>query len=321
MNRTLLSAALGLIVVGTVPPAWSGCIIRQPWTYNRPPYQSRVVSCDNPMPEPKIALDDFVCEEGATLVRLRWWGWLSNVAQGQRDFYIAIYLDNGNCQPQFPAIAEWCIAPENPPVFVGNDCQAVPRPVYRMTVGLPGGFVANAGQRYWLQISEDDSTSLTPNQDDFRWSAHRPENVPTCWALEYPPLALLPLDVCDNQRNELAFGLRSQVLHIVVPDLPIHRVFGATWAIARLNPALVLQTGIVEFDSSGHAFIETDVPEGSYALRLYITGSEPVEVPVAIMDGTESMLSILGTCLGDADGNGVVDFEDINKFVECLSAF
>ncbi len=320
MKRALLSAAIVLTVAGAVPEAWSDCIIRQRWTFNRPPYQSRVVSCDNPTPEPKIALDDFICQEGSTLVRLTWWGWLSNAAQGQRNFYVAIYLDNGNCQPVPGPIAQWCIAPQNPPVLVGNDCQAVPRPVYRMTVQLPGGFLANGGQRYWLQISEDDSNSLTQNQDDFRWSAHRPTDPPVCWAVQAWPVVQLPLDVCDNQQNELAFVLRSQIVHIFVPDLPIHRVFGATWGVAILNPVLLLETGLAEFDSAGHAYIETDVPDGEYMLRLYITGSEAVEVPITIADGTETFAPISGGCIGDSDGNGTIDFEDINKFVECLSA-
>jgi hypothetical protein len=65
-----------------------------------------------------------------------------------------------------------------------------------------------AGQRYWLQISEDDADSANPGFDDFRWSGRRPQNL--CPALQvdvegqpHGPLT----DACDQQTVDLSFRL------------------------------------------------------------------------------------------------------------------
>jgi len=322
MNRAVCWLSLVGIVLGAVPVAHGQtCEFSQPWTPPRPPYQSRVVGCSQPTAEPKIALDDFICHQSARLVRVTWWGWLSARAQGSRNFYIAIY-NNLNCTPT--ARVYWaCVRPDFV-VHVGADCQPARLSIYRMTAALPGGFLAAAETRYWLQISEDDSDSLTANEDDFKWAAHRPEEgvIPACWAKQAPPLADLPLDPCDAQKNELAFYLSSRTIFANNPVPPLVLDTPLRWNL-RLpaDVEVLVESGVVDVSKGGSAVLVPHVPDGPYILEVYVAGAEPVRASVLLQAGTEAVVQMPPACIGDSNGDGIVNNFDIDKFVECLTRF
>lgn len=178
----------------------------QRWTQQRTSHQSIVVSCDNPMPINLVAMDDFVPAEDGVIDAVAFWGEVLVQAQLQqgRGYYVAIYEDNGNCGPG-ELVYKDCISPRVR--FAGFDCNQ--RRVYLFRSPL-SPFAVNGGQRYWLQISEDDSRSAREGgQQDWRWSGRRP--IIGCDALQrdaagniFSPL----LDGCDQMPVDLSFALR-----------------------------------------------------------------------------------------------------------------
>lgn len=190
----------GEIDVPGAPPA---CVISQPWQPPRSSHRSRVVSCDQPFPDNLVAMDDFQCEQGGEAVRLRWWGVLLAPEQAEdRHYYIAIYEDNGNCRPD-TLVYEACVKPKTQ--WIDVDCTGLD--VYSFRARIPA-FTVQAGQRYWLQISEDDSDSANPGFDDFRWSGRQPVNACPALQVDVEGQPHGPLrDACDDAVVDLSFSL------------------------------------------------------------------------------------------------------------------
>lgn len=214
MNRTPATAALlyaSLVATpvaladealpGPVVPAppQATCVFRQPWTPPASAHRSRVQSCQNPVPANRVALDDFECNLTGDAVKLRWWGVILSPQQLNRTYYVAFYDDDGQCNPN-NLLYEACVLPQMQ--FVGFDCDN--RRVYVFQTAIPP-FAVTAGERYWLQISEDDQNSAHVGQDDFAWSGRQP--VRLCNAIwqdangEFGPLQ----DACNNQFDDLSF--------------------------------------------------------------------------------------------------------------------
>jgi len=182
--------------------SYGQCIFRQPWDKRSASHSSIVRSCDQPSPMDVVAMDDFVCRDGAKMNRLRWWGVLLDKKQYKsgRSYYIAIYDDNGNCQPG-DKLYETCVKPQEK--YVGKDCAG--NHVVMFTTKIPP-FGAAPGQRYWLQISEDDSNSARPGIEDFRWSGRMP--IQFCPALQMDVAGGIrqPLiDRCTQKEVDLSF--------------------------------------------------------------------------------------------------------------------
>ena len=179
------------------------CRYFQPWSPPRAAHRSIVQSCAAPTPVDRVALDDFRCAQGGEIVRLRWWGEILDPEQlGPRRYYVAIYSDQ-DCAPD-ELLYETCVVPQVRPVQL--DCRETP--VFHFRAPIPF-FEIEANTRYWLQISEDDSDSANPGQDDFLWSGRRP--LRACPAVQmdaagsvYSPL----IDPCFQTPNDLSFALR-----------------------------------------------------------------------------------------------------------------
>lgn len=289
------------------------CRWRQPWNKRRPPYSSIVANCANPAPSPLIAMDDFFCDEDARIRRVSWWGVLSSPQQANRPFYIAIYLDNQQCFPQQPPVFQDCVTPRYASV-VGTDCLG--NQVWRFSAVLSAPFMATAGQRYWLQISEEDTSSVRVGAEDFRWSAHRP--VVECRALQGPPLMPLPLDPCDQEENDLSFVLRGRSISIVVP-IPIPPELPSfTWTLRSIDPPVIVDSGCVTLDRQGRGYIDPEAEDGRYELVLYGLGAEAVMMPVELRDGEDTAVQVPEICIGDSNLDGDIDNEDIDHYVRCL---
>ncbi|MEW6249373.1 MAG: hypothetical protein AB1716_01905 [Planctomycetota bacterium] len=291
----------------------------QPWNCQLCNYESRVDNCTNANPLNKVALDDWVCPQSNSIHRITWWGWIFP-GQGQRQFLIAIFNDNGNCQPNLAAgpIFQDCVTPTSV-VPVGAACLACPnKPTRRLSAPLNTPFNQEQGVRYWLQISEDDQASVRPGLEDFRWSGHLP--VQGCNAVESPPLAVLPNDPCWNGNTDLAFKLSTLVVHGMLTlngGLPAARAVelrlcdGTTW------DSLLHETMDVEPD--GRFMADPSVPPGTYGVEINIVGAEKLRWTVVLPAAGEVYLEPREVCLADVNGDGRIDFSDINPFVGCLT--
>lgn len=196
----VVTAALG-------QAAFAQCNVFQPWTKPSDSFTSIVRSCDQPVTPDRVAMDDFICREQGKLDRLRWWGVVFSREQALRgSYYIAIYEDNGNCEPG-NQVYKACVRPQVK--LAGVDCKQ--NRVIQFDAALPNPFPVQAGVRYWLQISEDDSRSFRPGVEDFRWSGHQP--VKECEALQIDTMGniIQPLiDSCNQRPSDLAFAFRLQ---------------------------------------------------------------------------------------------------------------
>lgn len=177
----------------------------QPYTAPRASHESRVASCANPTPKKRVAMDDWLQPANRLITTVIFYGNLRHPAQGLRPYYLAIYRNRtGACMPVQPAIYRACIVPVAAP-SIAVDCTG--RTVYKMYASMPA-FAAKANQRYWIQISEDDSASIAPGLEDFRWSGRRPQlHCPALQLTSSGAIVQPLLDRCDNLRNDLAFEL------------------------------------------------------------------------------------------------------------------
>ena len=210
MNRSkyrVLILAAGIIaslsaIAQADPPEF--CTYSQPWTPPASSFRSRVVSCQNPQPMPRAAMDDFTCDEGGALGKVRWWGVLRTQQQVGRPYYIAIRSDN-NCQPD-ALLYETCVVPEVQ--YVNDDC--LNKHVFLFSAQIQP-FMVNAGERYWLEIAENDAQSAAQGQDDFRWSGHQP--VEGCPALQRNAAGVFfeLHDACNEMPSDLSFEVKIKV--------------------------------------------------------------------------------------------------------------
>lgn len=176
---------------------------RQPWTPPAAAFRSRVVTCDDPRPLDRVAMDDFGFNVSGNAIRLRWWGVLTNGQQIGKSYYIAVYKDS-NCRPD-THVYKACVTPQV--LFQRIDCTQ--QRVFRFDTPIPP-LAVSAGQKYWIQISENDAGSATPGVDDFFWSGRQP--VRGCRALqtfdfiEYRTL----VDPCNDRPDDLSFEILVQ---------------------------------------------------------------------------------------------------------------
>ena len=204
MSRNVLRYALGMVMAASMSTAALGqCVVNQPWDMVHASHSSIVRSCALPVPGPTAAMDDFKCANGGTLTHVRWWGTIATQAQLGKRYYIAIRLDNGNCQPA-NVVYSTCVTPQS--VAVGPDCQG--RRVFRFTAVVPP-FAVAAGQKYWLQVSELDDVSARPGVEDFRWSGRQPLRGCPAAQINGAGIITQPLiDPCDGAPDDLSFVLR-----------------------------------------------------------------------------------------------------------------
>lgn len=269
-------------------------------------------------------MDDWVCTRTGPIIRVDWWGTMPRElaeAQAQRPFYVAIYADNGNCQPvlQQPLYAR-CIRVDVFK-FAGIDCQN--RPVFYFSARLlpmPGSnqpFIQQEGRRYWLQISEADRESVRPQVEDFRWSGHRP--VRGCRALQARPgvdggFVFNPLfDPCDDLVDDLAFRLRSSS-HI------IHISSGHSKSIFRLslydNQRNLVQSMCVEPDDNGNDVLDMEVPPGTYTAVLEgMSMLRKAQEITVNEEGLEGRMSFFDIYYGDTDLDNVIDDRDLQEIL------
>lgn len=207
-NSRTLFLALATLVASASQAAilWS-----QPWNPAQKwsSFPSTVQSCQVPNILGAIAMDDFNLPNGGVIKGIRWWGVPLVAAQlsSGRKYYVAIYENMpGTCKPMPQPVFRDCIVPQW--VTAGVDCKG--KVVYRFEAGLNAAFAAIPNRHYWLQISEDDSTSATKNVIDWQWSGYRP--IKLCPSQSIRKMGALTkrflnIDPCDQQRDDLAFEL------------------------------------------------------------------------------------------------------------------
>ncbi|MFG0330393.1 MAG: hypothetical protein ACF8PN_10900 [Phycisphaerales bacterium] len=201
--QTTLITLLTLMILAQ--DATAQCRYFQPWAQRRASHTSIVRSCDIPEPMDLAALDDFICDNNGTLAGVRWWGVVLNQEQLRegRRYYLAIFEDNGNCEPDAEPIYKACL---NPSIQrSGVDCSR--RRVYQFTSQVPP-FPIEGGTRYWIQISEDDSTSARSGVEDFRWSGRLEQRgCPAVQAVVGGGIISPLLDPCAQVPVDLSFAL------------------------------------------------------------------------------------------------------------------
>jgi hypothetical protein len=201
MRSIKILALLSLATVSLVANAQ----FSQPWTPNAKGFTTRIPNCSTPYGLPGMAVDDFVCPSTITLTKLVYWGNVSGAGQLTKPVYVSIYPNTaGACFPDLSTpLYTACLTPSNV-AWVGTDCLG--RRVFRFKTLLTGGFTATGSTQYWLQISENDSTSLTPNADDFKWCGHF--GIVGCPAAQISPtgVTVQPLIGC-SLNCDLAFRI------------------------------------------------------------------------------------------------------------------
>lgn len=178
----------------------------QPWTGNMKGFTTRIPNCSTPFGSPGMAVDDFISASTSNLTVLVYWCNVSTPAQLNKPVHVAVYRDQpGICFPDFTAnVYSACVVPALTQL-AGTDCLG--RKVWRCVALLPsGGMTVAPGAQYWLQISEDDSSSLNVGVDDFKWCGHV-GNV-LCNAFQIAPsgVTVNPLTGCGAV-CDLAFRL------------------------------------------------------------------------------------------------------------------
>lgn len=333
--RTLISklcAALAVLCVGAsasaqvlpYPIAFASFKWNQPWTAPRATFTSRVFVCSQPTPSPTIALDDWLCTKPGPIIRVSWWGWLRTPAQAQRRFYIAIYRDNGNCQPLFAVgpVYSACVTPDVVKV-VGKDCDPIPgtsgtHTIYYLSAKMPTPYFQQQGtptapQHYWIQISEEDETSVQFGVEDFRWAGRRP--ILVCPAMQAPPVLQPIRDACDQIEDDLSFRLYSRTTIIAVPTGGV----GSTLKASLLSPnGEVLESRCVDVGPDGTTDVDFDSPDGTYMLEISGMGTLRRRAPLVLAEGQEFRPSFFDIFYGDLDDDGFINTRDL---VQLLGGF
>jgi hypothetical protein len=234
MNCT--AVAMSLCVAGMASAGWT---YSQSWDKRSPAFDSFSERCNTPSSSLSRVTDDWIASATVPVKGLRWWGTSGDADRPASNFTVLIWQANPvQCTPQiFPLggpvlLASWCVEAVRRPV--GTDCDG--KIVYEFTACLnPQGFMQFEGERYWLQISENDKPgeagdgspaggSSIPGLVEFRWSGV--EGVRNCPALQFDPLYNIiaqPLfgtsGQCEGQ-YDLAFELFSEMICGRVPPPP-----------------------------------------------------------------------------------------------------
>ncbi|MFN0136519.1 MAG: hypothetical protein ACKVS9_10445 [Phycisphaerae bacterium] len=316
MTRWMLKGMLGLAIAACAETALAQPVALawkyiQPWTPPRASFTSKVRSCQQPSPFPLIAMDDWICGASGRISRITWWGTLNTPAQAQRPFYIAVYGNTaGACVPNLQDQRfQACLVPDYVK-YVGTDCQQ--RRVYRMSAAMPATnpFVQQQGTHYWLQISEADEQSVQFNVENFRWSGHR--DIKNCRAVQAPPQWIQPLiDPCDQQPDDLAFGLQSRdIAGVINPGGLVPPVM-----ILELHTPTgdLLETLAVEPDDQGRFFLATEVPDGDYVAVLRGGCALEKRATIQLQDGQCTMIdSFFDIFYGDINADGGIGLTDLS---------
>ncbi len=334
-RKQLLMACLTLAVAA---PAFAQKA--QPWKYPNGSVESRIQFCPTspnipPVPMPRMAFDDFVCDNTGPISWLYWWGVVLDPQQQQltRPFYIAIHGNTqGQCPPLSPTdgctvgprLASWCVIPSTK--YVGLDCQN--RRVYRFRAKLNPVFTQVAGQHYWLTIAEVDQQSARPGVEDFRWSGYRKS---TAQPHNLCPAQLQPLaaggacsinDYC-NFPTDLSFDLKRNLIPVIVgvpaaihtPLVGSVEIYDPTAPTG--TPPLVAQT--MDIDDDGTCILDEELPDGLLILRINAMGSGLYELPVQI-NGGMAPDSFFDVFCGDMNNDGMRNGLDVAPFVQGLLA-
>lgn len=320
LTTSLLGAAASLLLAGSALAQK----INQPWTAPRGGHESRVISCQNPVPAAawKIAADDWICPKSGPITAAQWWGEVNAAAQLQRRYFIAIWTHNPQtCRP-LAQVYRACVVPSS--LLAGQDCNG--RRVYRFSANLPAPYFTQAqGQHYWFQVSEDDSSSVTVGAEDFRWASHLPISpAPLCQAVQINGANVVTqptLDDCQQPiATDLAFRLFGPAVigHVPLP-LPINP---SVYTLRLKNlEGDVLETHIIQPDTDGSFVAEPDNAGGTYFLELDGMGFTPTQARVTTVDDG-AIIAVLPPLCKDADFNGDGDIgtdQDIESFFRVLA--
>jgi hypothetical protein len=286
----------------------------QPYTWPLASHESRVVSCEEPRPLEKVAMDDWVCTKTGPVVRVSWWGVLLDAAQYSKrwSYYIAIYRNiPGTCQPEREPIYRACVRPDVIRYTGRWDCRQ--NRVFYFSARLPTPFQQRIQQHYWIQISEADWESARPGKEDFRWSAHR--EVKQCRAGQSPPWTQPLIDACDGGVVDLAFRLHSRGITAQVNAADFAGRRYATLEI-RTKDGQIADVQHVELDEDGQFEVDPDVPDGTYDLVIFFGSALPaVQKDVQMGDGSVRVVSFFDIFFGDIDGDGEVSLFDFGILV------
>jgi len=331
-NKRLMMASLTLALAA---PAFAQKA--QPWKYPNGSVESRVQTCPQSAtapvtPAPRMAFDDFICDNTGPISWLYWWGVVLDPQQQQlnRPFYIAIHANTQGTCPMMsptefcnvgPRLAYWCVIPTTK--YVGLDCQN--RRVYRFRAKLNPVFTQTAGTHYWLTIAEIDQVSARPGLEDFRWSGFRKS---TAQPHNHCPAQLQPLaaggacaivDSC-NLPTDLSFDLKRYLIPVVigVPAVLHTPLVGSAEILpATGTTALVAQT--LDIDDDGTCILDEDLPDGMYRLRIRTMGSGDYILPLP-MNGGMAPDSFFDVFVGDLNNDGLRNGQDVAPFVQGLLA-
>jgi len=294
----------------------------QPWSSPNGAVTSTVWDCPSHTPYPKVAMDDFQFTVNTNFNTIEWWGVVTNVAQLNKRYYIAILSNTaqGFCPaPCNPAavLQSWCLTPSHR--TAGTDCQN--RTVYRFRVVLPApGFTAAANTKYWLQVSEIDQESFVVAAEDFHWSGYR--DLRLCDAQQRDAVGTISCSIVDDcpipKRTDLAYRLYSSLSGVIV--LPA-AVLPPMVFLAEIRPAGAdplsppMYVTCVEPDDNGQYFLDHGLPDGNYNVTLIGMGVARPTRSVTIQNGVGAC-SFFDVFVGDLNNDGKADGMDIQPLID-----
>ncbi len=306
LRRTSMSlCALGLAAAAAAQPVLK---VSQPWTPRLSSHESRVVQCEQPDPLNQLAMDDWICPQTGPIIRVVWWGTLSDPAQGNRFYWIGIRRDNGNCQPA-GLLYQACVQARAR--RVGTDCHN--QAVYRLTARLPQPFQQTRGEHYWLSIAEDDERSIRPDLVDFRWAGHMP--VEHCPAGRFDAAGDFNqpiIEPCLPEETDLAFALFSRTVTGTIDPVPTDLT--AIYRMEFRDPATgVLITSIPVETTAADSFFDVflDLADGTYEMVVRGMGSRPMRRTITLAIGTEANVA-LHPVQGDLNDDELIDLLDLS---------
>ena len=181
--------------------------------------------------------------------------------------------------------------------------------VENLTIGQSGTLSPGS---YFLELALAGNSGVSTNENS--------DQVP--FAMAHYDLTLsfsdLPPDPCKTTPSDLAFRFKQKVITVsgltARPgiDLSLH------WALTDPAIGIRVESGVVDVDQFGHAFLLPDAPDGQYLLVMKIPGAETVRTSVLVRRGRISRVQSPPLCFGDVNLDGVVDALDIEPFIDCL---
>ena len=104
------------------------------------------------------------------------------------------------------------------------------------------------------------------------------------------------------------------------------RVIGGMGAARAVELAFLdqqdelVETLVVDVDPEGRFMAHPSAPPGEYKVVIDIVGARKLSQKITLPPDGEVHLDPEEVCLGDVNGDGEIDFGDINAFVSCLTA-